>query len=399
VLYRHGDRSPVAVFPTDKYASYWPDGLGRLTQKGMRMEFELGEFFRSRYTTSNFLNTSYLHKEVYCKSSDSERCLMSAESQMAGLYPPSGWQIWNKNILWQPVPVHTVPGKKDPYLRPWDYDCPRLKELIQQKMQSKEYIDVTEKNKGLFEFLEKNTGLKSIAIESIWVVYDTLFVEKSHNLTMPKWLNATIWNQMERVALFDFKYRFTGNDEFSRLSGGSLIGLIRSGMINMSKNKKDAFKLNVYSAHDTTVLALLGSLGLYNGTTIPYATTVLVELYEIDQGKFVVEMYLRNSSSSPLYQLNLKGCTPDCPLSDFFKLLSNRIPSDLDKECGNQNAPKKTTNKHMNLVIGLGIVSGILTILLLIMLVQQCRGKTQRDDHYFQGVANDDESNENLLNV
>ena len=29
---------------------------------------------------------------------------------------------------------------------------------------------------------------------------------------------------------------------------GSLIGLIRSGMINMSKNKKDAFKLNVYSA-------------------------------------------------------------------------------------------------------------------------------------------------------
>ena len=34
--------------------------------------------------------------------------------------------------------------------------------------------------------------------------------------------------------------------------------------------------------HDTTILALLGSMGLYNGTKIPYSTTVLIELYELD---------------------------------------------------------------------------------------------------------------------
>ena len=32
-LYRHGDRTPVASYPTDPYnnVSYWPNGWGQLT--------------------------------------------------------------------------------------------------------------------------------------------------------------------------------------------------------------------------------------------------------------------------------------------------------------------------------------------------------------------------------
>ena len=36
--------------------------------------------------------------------------------------------------------------------------------------------------------------------------------------------------------------------------------------------------------HDTTILALLGTLGLYYGQDIPYASAVLVELYENTPG-------------------------------------------------------------------------------------------------------------------
>ena len=35
LVYRHGARSPLHFYPNDKYqAKDWPDGAGRLTQKG-----------------------------------------------------------------------------------------------------------------------------------------------------------------------------------------------------------------------------------------------------------------------------------------------------------------------------------------------------------------------------
>lgn len=34
---------------------------------------------------------------------------MSAEANLAGLYPPRGQDMFNPNISWQPIPVHTVP--------------------------------------------------------------------------------------------------------------------------------------------------------------------------------------------------------------------------------------------------------------------------------------------------
>jgi len=34
---------------------------------------------------------------------------MSAEANLAGLYPPEEQQMFNPNISWQPIPVHTVP--------------------------------------------------------------------------------------------------------------------------------------------------------------------------------------------------------------------------------------------------------------------------------------------------
>ena len=38
---------------------------------------------------------------------------MSAEANLAGLYPPEGVQVFNPNISWQPIPVHTVPDSAE----------------------------------------------------------------------------------------------------------------------------------------------------------------------------------------------------------------------------------------------------------------------------------------------
>jgi len=51
--------------------------------------------------------------QVYVRSSDWERAITSAECNLAGLFPAQGSQVWNDELPWQPVPVHTVPMESD----------------------------------------------------------------------------------------------------------------------------------------------------------------------------------------------------------------------------------------------------------------------------------------------
>lgn len=65
--------------------------------------YKLGEFFRRRY--DKLLGDKYSPKKVYIQSTDVDRCLCSAEAVLAGLFQPTEAEKWNKEILWQPIPV------------------------------------------------------------------------------------------------------------------------------------------------------------------------------------------------------------------------------------------------------------------------------------------------------
>lgn len=74
-------------------------------------EYELGKYIRNRY--KDFLSPTYSPDEVYIRSTDVDRTLMSAESNLAGLYPPVESQEWNHELKWQPIPIHTIPENED----------------------------------------------------------------------------------------------------------------------------------------------------------------------------------------------------------------------------------------------------------------------------------------------
>ncbi|KAK2089009.1 Testicular acid phosphatase [Saguinus oedipus] len=65
-VFRHGDRAPLASYPTDPHkeaaSTLWPRGLGQLTTEGVRQQLELGRFLRSRYEA--FLSPKYRREEV-----------------------------------------------------------------------------------------------------------------------------------------------------------------------------------------------------------------------------------------------------------------------------------------------------------------------------------------------
>lgn len=74
-------------------------------------QYELGKFMRKKY--NKFLGDSYSAKLVSIHSTDTDRTKMSAQLQMAGLFPPKNNQIWNKNLIWQPIPINYEPLDSD----------------------------------------------------------------------------------------------------------------------------------------------------------------------------------------------------------------------------------------------------------------------------------------------
>lgn len=55
----------------------------------------------------------HVYLQIFVRSTDYDRTLMSAEANLAGLYPPNGSQVFEPNVQWQPIPVHTVPQSQE----------------------------------------------------------------------------------------------------------------------------------------------------------------------------------------------------------------------------------------------------------------------------------------------
>ncbi|KAG8433949.1 hypothetical protein GDO86_012347, partial [Hymenochirus boettgeri] len=334
-IFRHGDRAPIHLYPNDPYKeTIWPNGLQQLTKEGIRQQYELGRFLRRRY--DHFLNSSYDRHEIYVRSTDYDRTLMSAQANLAGLYPPYGSQLWHPEIHWQPLPVHTVPYYQDRLLKFPAKDCPRYYELMKETSQQPEYQNKINSWKNFTERIANYTGYDGDKDISYWVwnVYDTLFCQKSHNFNLPTWATEEEMKTLEEIRRFNVMahVEMHKTNEKARLTGGILVDAV---LRNFSKvvHSSLPLKLVMYSAHDTTLIALQGALKVFNGLHPPYASCHIFEFYKESDSTHSVSMYYRNDSSRGPYELVLPGCTSPCPVHQFTKLTAAVIPQDWNKEC------------------------------------------------------------------
>jgi prostatic aicd phosphatase len=63
----------------------------------------LGRYLKNLY--EDFLGDVYTEDYVDVRSTDVTRTKMSAQLVLAGLFPPSEIQLWNQDLVWQPIPV------------------------------------------------------------------------------------------------------------------------------------------------------------------------------------------------------------------------------------------------------------------------------------------------------
>uniref|UniRef100_A0A8C0ZC40 acid phosphatase n=1 Tax=Cyanistes caeruleus TaxID=156563 RepID=A0A8C0ZC40_CYACU len=330
-LFRHGDRTPIVNFPTDLHKeSEWPQGFGQLTKTGMQQLFELGQYMRKRY--SSFLNSTYNRQEFYIQSTDYDRTIMSAQSYLSGLFPPTSSQIWNPELLWQPIPVHVFQKTTEQRLNFPLPNCPRFDELQHETQTSKEFQNRIQPYMDI------------------------------HNYTLPVWATEDVINKMEKLAELSLMSLFGvyKTEEKSRLQGGVLVNIILNS-IKQAVNSSKPRKMEVYSAHDTTVGALQIALNIFNGKLPPYAACQIFELYQESNGQYSIEMHYRNDTSKDPYLLTLPGCTSSCPLEKFAELVSPVITENWSKECGKKD-------KMKDIFIGFNVAVGLLSIFNLVLL-------------------------------
>uniref|UniRef100_A0A8D0CGN9 Lysosomal acid phosphatase n=1 Tax=Scleropages formosus TaxID=113540 RepID=A0A8D0CGN9_SCLFO len=344
-VYRHGDRSPVKSYPNDPYQeSAWPQGFGQLSQKGMQQHLKLGQNLRQRY--QDLLNMTYNRHEIFVRSTDYDRTLMSAEVNLAGMYPPNGSQVFDPNVHWQPIPVHAVPQDKDQLLLFPMSGCPRYEALMNETRKSEVFKNMSSTYKDFLEMVQNKTGLKDANMESVWSVHDTLFCEQMHNMTLPPWVTPDVMEKLGILKDFSFQVMFGvyKSEEKCRLQGGVLLNQITKNISASAVTKNQQLKMIVYSAHDTTVVALQSALKVFSGKQPTYASCHMFELFREDNGSFSVAMFYWNDSSTEPYPLILPGCVQYCPLEEFIRLTKPVIPVDWKQECQVPSGSKDTGN-------------------------------------------------------
>lgn len=182
-LFRHGDRSPTAFYATDPYSSPkdWPVGLGELSNTGKAQHYKLGQWLRGRYD-EQFLPKRYSEKHIYVRSTDYDRTIDSASCNLAGLFPPTGDQFWNKAIRWQPIPVHNVPAEYDWLLGAYLPACPAYEQALAKVYASSNVQNVFQEYRSEIDFALASAGenlnvSSSDLVMAVLTIRDALFIE------------------------------------------------------------------------------------------------------------------------------------------------------------------------------------------------------------------------------
>ncbi|KAF1764885.1 hypothetical protein GCK72_004836 [Caenorhabditis remanei] len=359
-LWRHGDRAAIdELYPI--FESNWTfggGGLGELTPLGMSQMNDLGTLFRKIYVEDKeFLSHRYTGKEIYIRSTNVNRTIISAMSMLYGLYPPGAWNIqgvdYPNSIDWQQgftfVPVH-VDGDNH-CAATQQCKCARDDEL-QDKMA--ELPEVQTVNARMLTM-----NLRMAALFNVTEDADTFSDYPDAWKCQRNWFNDTLYEKLPfyNEALFQesqrtfapYKQMMEGHfvqpailngvdiaHETRVLQSGVMLNEIyervrdKAECLKSGENCTGFFKglkFYGYSSHDLVIYAILVSLGVQDSVkTIDgwpdTAASLTIELYSNPDNQYFIKFLYRDNSVDDFSDVTSKVCNRAeyCTIEDFRKI-------------------------------------------------------------------------------
>eukprot|EP01104_Vermistella_antarctica_P014003 TRINITY_DN4334_c0_g1_i3.p1 TRINITY_DN4334_c0_g1~~TRINITY_DN4334_c0_g1_i3.p1 ORF type:complete len:504 (+),score=65.46 TRINITY_DN4334_c0_g1_i3:66-1577(+) len=308
-LNRHGDRAPI--YPLPGYPeSLWPEGYGELSPQGMEQADRLGELY-SRYVIRTdrrsrqarreakrsadkpnlaILTSPWAHEEIYVRSTDVDRTLMTAQSILIGMYGFTGPDVGDHAALpnhAQPIPIHTVNGDEDSLLSGY-HDCPRYSVLQSEAESSEAFKKVAKEHEDMFQTMNEAFGVTNVTIDTFNHFQDPIICMHHHNMTLPDAITEDVYERIKELE--DFRVsQFYNTGEIGLLAGGNMVLKIRDYFAKAINGTTD-LRFVLLSAHDSTVNSLRGALGVHIEENPPYTSHVLFELWKAKNGELKVRM-------------------------------------------------------------------------------------------------------------
>ncbi|KAI6183200.1 Acid phosphatase [Aphelenchoides bicaudatus] len=355
-IWRHGSRAPLRLFKNDpNIEEKWQFGLGNLLPAGMLDCLKLGRRLRERYY--DYLSPHYNFSEIFIRSSDTNRTLRSASSNLIGLYEKGsrrgvdypdieGWPVG-----FVPIPVHSIKQEDDDALFGYTVDnCPRFKEAWKQIIQTPEYTDMLTKYQDTIKEGEQVSGDKMNLIDrdSAYYIVDEHFIEKRAKMPTTPGYTDQLYDSLKELNDLQIAYQFglklkPQNDvdfhlEMARPMGSALLFEIIDRMqlkahcyeqqtINSSNAECswiNKLKYFGYSAHDSTISSLFSTFGFketnWNKPGYPDYTSSL--MFELKRNAQTNEFYLQVFylvADEPVVELtgDIQGCEQSCTLAEF----------------------------------------------------------------------------------
>lgn len=291
VLHRHGARASTPRYNTSLICTEAP--CGYLTWAGVDMLLNTGAALRNRYNNDNtvvntplFPSPNYDLDVAYSRSTDVLRTLQSAEAFLRGFFP-------NTTSLYPAI--HTVTDETDMLLnsgaQPWlkffySNNKPLLRAVC-NPLTDELYPDWTEITAiGKEIYLEGFCNDYTTRSDCVRTLFDIAAAKMAVGELDQYPLLQANFEKIQNITrvLFAYEYHYNHSDPLMFRQGGRGQPFLKQLVANMDSKiaGTNTYKLMHYSAHDTTLAPVWGTLGDESETAMlpPFAQIMVTELLQ-----------------------------------------------------------------------------------------------------------------------
>ncbi|KAL4934535.1 putative acid phosphatase [Aspergillus undulatus] len=272
---------------------------GELTDRGRETTYQLGQRLRHLYVDQlGFMPKIKTDTEdMYLRATTIPRALESLQQAFWGMYPPSARTEDLK------PPVIVARSVSEETLFPNESNCRRFRQLARlfadkaaQKWNNTPEMDYI--NSVYSKWMPEHSP--RVAVDShprLSGIQDTINATDAHGpaTRLPsEFYNDKARAYMEHIAADEWFTGYNQSTEYRKLGIGALMGDVVDRMVTTAVDggwrsetaasgrtagRGKAIKFAMSGCHDTTLAAILGSLGAMDGRWPPFTSSVAVELF------------------------------------------------------------------------------------------------------------------------